>query len=348
MMGFSENGKWKMVGGRIKAAVNGRETIFHFLYSIFLFLIIGCAPSHKELVDNIVLRPAPEFNADSAYAHIAAQVSFGPRIPGTETHARCGDYLVRKLSDYGATVTEQLDSATVGHGLRLPIRNIIASFGPEKSDRILLVAHWDSRPVADMDPHRPNEPIEGAHDGASGVGVLLEIARLIGLQQPAVGVDIILFDTEDQGKVWEDGDDYETEFYYCMGARHWAAHPHVSGYSARYGIMLDMVAAADARFTLEEHSMQHAAPQMHNVWAIAHRLGYGNYFPFNLTRIVQHDHQFITEMAGIPTLAIMHHDIESRYAFGSYWHTHEDNITSVDRNTLKVVGQTVVQTLCNE
>lgn len=319
-------------------------------YSIFIILlcVLGCAPSHKELVDSIVLRPAPEFKADSAYAHIATQVGFGPRIPGTETHARCGDFLSKTLSSYGADVTEQLDSATIGDSLRLPIRNIIASFSSEKKDRILLAAHWDSRPVADMDLHRPNEPIEGAHDGASGVGVLLEIARLIGQQQPNVGVDIILFDTEDQGKVWEDGDDYGTEFFFCMGSRLWAARPHVSDYKARYGIMLDMVAATDARFTLEEYSMQHAGPQMRNVWAMAHKLGHGHFFPFNLTRAVQHDHRYLSEDAGIPTLAIMHHDIGSRHTFGSYWHTHNDNLASVDRNTLKAVGQTVVQTIFNE
>lgn len=343
-----ENRRLKMVDYGKRLSQHYRYAIFHLPFSLFFLLMLGCTPAHKELADSIVLHPAPEFNADSAYIHIEKQVTFGPRIPGLESHAQCGDYLVERLRSYGAEVTEQRDSVTVAYGLRLPIRNIIASFAPEKSDQILLVAHWDSRPVADMDSNRPNEPIEGAHDGASGVGVLLEIARLISLQQPAVGVNIILFDTEDQGKVWEDGDDFETEFFYCMGSRHWAANPHLSGYKAKYGIMLDMVAAADARFTLEEHSMKHAAPQMRNLWAIAHKLGYGHYFPFNLTRTVQHDHQFLTEIAGIPTLAIMHHDIESQYAFGSYWHTHEDNLASVDRNTLKAVGQSLVQTLFNE
>ncbi|MCF8256355.1 MAG: M28 family peptidase [Flavobacteriales bacterium] len=323
---------------------------FDIRYSIFIILLtlFGCSPSHQELVDSIALQPAPEFNADSAYAHIASQVAFGPRIPGTETHAKCGDHLVAILRSCGAEVIEQRDSTTVAKGVRLPVRNIIASFSPEKKERILLFAHWDSRPMADMDPHRPNEPIEAAHDGASGVGVLLEIARLIGLQQPSVGVDIILFDTEDQGKVWEDGDDYGTEFFFCMGSRLWAARPHVEGYAPRYGIMLDMVAASDARFTLEQHSMAHAGPQMRNIWAIAHRLGFAPYFPFNLTQAVQHDHRFITEVSGIPTLAIMHHDNTSRSTFGSYWHTHSDNLQSVDRNTLKAVGQTVVQTLFNE
>lgn len=348
VMGFSENSKWKMVVGSISATLNERATIFHFPFSIFLFLTAGCTPAHQDVVDSIVLQPAPEFNADSAYAHIAAKVAFGPRIPGTETHARCGDYLVGRLRSYGAEVIEQRDSATVANGLRLPIRNIIASFSPEKEERLLLFAHWDSRPTADNDPAHPDTPFESANDGASGVGVLLELARLLGQQQPEVGVDIILFDTEDQGRLWEEGDSLTSEFFFCMGSRFWAAHPHAEGYAPRYGIMLDMVGATDTRFTLEQYSMEHAADPMRNLWAIAHRLGYERHFPFNLTRGVQHDHYFITRDAGIPTLAIMHHDIASRSTFAPYWHTHGDNLTIIDRSTLKAVGQTVTQSVFNE
>lgn len=348
MMRVLENRKSKMVESFGCAFQGSCHTIFYFPISILLFLITGCAPAHQELVDSIVLQPAPEFQADSAYAHIAAQVAFGPRIPGTETHAHCGDYLVGRLRSYGAEVIEQRDSATVANGVRLPIRNIIASFAPEKKERILLFSHWDSRATADNDPQHPHDPFDSANDGASGVGVLLEVARLIGQSAPFVGVDIILFDTEDQGRLWEEGDSLTSEFFFCMGARHWAAHPHLEGYSPRYGIMLDMVGATDASFTLEPHSMQSAGPQMRNLWAIAHRLGFETHFPFNLTRGVEHDHYFITRDAGIPTLAIMQHDIASRSTFAPYWHTHGDNLTIIDRSTLKAVGQTVVQTLFNE
>jgi len=326
------------------------RSLFDIRYSIFcfLFLAIGCAPAHKELVDSIILHPAPEFNADSAYTHIARQVGFGPRIPGLDSHARCGDYLVERLRSYGAEVIEQRDSVTVAYGKRLPVRNIIASFSPEKEDRILLFAHWDSRPMADMDNDRHFEPIEAAHDGASGVGVLLEIARLLVQEQPLTGVDIILFDTEDQGKTWEDGDDFNTEFFYSMGTRLWADNPHREGYTARFGIMLDMVGAADARFALEGHSMRFASDRMHHVWAVAHRLGHAKRFPFNLTQELMHDHYHVSTLAGIPSIAIMHHDNTTKTGFGTYWHRHDDNLSSIDSQTLGAVGQTVVQVLYNE
>jgi hypothetical protein len=314
-------------------------------------LLIGfsaCSPSYKAEVDAIVLKPAPTFQADSAYAHLATQVGFGPRIPGTETHARCGDFLVSKLRQYGATVTEQHDSVTVFESKRLPMRNIIGSFFPEKKDRILLVAHWDSRHVSDEDKEHYNEPISGAHDGASGVAVLLEVARLLGKQQPNVGVDIILFDTEDQGRTWQQGDPKDPEFFFCMGARHWVKQPHVAGYTARYGILLDMVAAKDAVFTLEQISMHHAAPQMRNAWAIAHRLGHEEQFPFNLTRQILHDHYYINNEAGIPTFSIVQHDNTTRSGYGAYWHTHNDNLGTIDRGTMQAVGEVVVQVLYNE
>lgn len=334
--------------------IKSTNPVFHsaidIRYSIFiiLFTLLGCSPAHKELVDSIVLHPAPEFNADSAYAHIAKQVGFGPRIPGLESHAQCGDYLVDRLLSYGAEVIEQRDSVTVAYGKRLPVRNIIAAFSPEKKDRILLFAHWDSRPMADMDNNRHLEPIEAAHDGASGVAVLLEVARLVGQELPLVGIDIILFDTEDQGKTWEDGDDFNTEFFYSMGTRLWAKNPHRENYTALFGIMLDMVAAVDARFTLERYSMDFAGEQMQHIWAVAHKLGYVDRFPFNLTREVMHDHYHINRLVGIPSVAIMHHDNTSQTGFGTYWHTHDDNLTSVDRGTLMAAGQTVVQVLYNE
>jgi len=344
-----KNNDLRRVPAFYPSSIFNRYSIFcnYFLGFLILFSVLGCTPSHKELVDSIVLHPAPEFQADSAYTHIATQVGFGPRIPGLESHRRCGDFLSAKLKQYGAVVMEQHDSATVANGKRLPLRNIIGSFSPEKKERILLVTHWDSRPTSDEDPEHFNTPIDGAHDGASGVAVLLEIARLVGMQEPAVGVDIILFDTEDQGRGWEDGDTPDSEFFYCMGARHWAAHPHVSGYSARFGVMVDMVAATDAVFTLEAVSMEHAAEEMRHIWATAHRLGFEDRFRFNLTRKMVHDHFYISTMAGIPTVAIVHHDNTAHSGFGSYWHTQHDNLSTVDRAPLQAVGQTLTQVIYN-
>lgn len=340
-----ENRKWKMV----HCGQHFQHRIAHYFpFSIFLFFsLTGCIQSYKAEVDAIVLKPAPVFQSDSAYAHIATQVGFGPRIPGLESHRRCGDFLASKLKQYGAVVVEQHDSATVAKGKRLPLRNIIGSFSPEKKDRILLFSHWDTRPTSDLDPEHYNTPIDGAHDGASGVAVLLEIARLVGMQQPTIGVDIILFDTEDQGRGWEDGDTPNSEFFYCMGARHWATHPHVSGYSAQYAVMVDMVGAKDAVFTLEAESMAYAATEMRNIWATAHRLGFEDRFRFNLTRRVLHDHYYISTMTSIPTVAILHHDNSAHSGFGSYWHTQKDNLTTIDLAPLQAVGQTLIQVLFN-
>jgi hypothetical protein len=321
---------------------------FFILNFSFLIILSGCSPSYKTDVDAMVLQPAVEFNADSAYSQIANQVNFGPRIPGTDTHTLCGNYLVETLNRYGAQVMEQRDSVTVAAGRRIPMRNIIGSFSPEKKKRILLVAHWDSRPTSDQDPEHFNEPIDGAHDGASGVGVLLEVARLLAKTSPEIGVDILLFDTEDQGRGWEEGDTPDSEFFYCMGARYWAKQPHVAGYKADYAIMVDMVAAKDAAFTLEGESMKYAEKQTRHVWTIAHKLGYENNFRFNLTRNVLHDHFYIGSQAGIPCVAIMQHDNTTHTGYGAYWHTQADNLSSIDRNTLKAVGQTIVQVIFND
>jgi len=147
------------------------------------------------------VKVSPDFNPDSAYSFIEKQVSFGPRIPNTPQHAACGDYLVAKLNDFGAQVMEQKTTVTHYNGQKIPIRNIIGIYQPQKTKRVALFAHWDTRPFADQenDPTRQRQPILGADDGASGVGVLLEIARQLNLKSPNIGIDIIFFDLEDWG-----------------------------------------------------------------------------------------------------------------------------------------------------
>ncbi|MBR2618405.1 MAG: M28 family peptidase, partial [Paludibacteraceae bacterium] len=143
----------------------------------------------------------PVFNADSCFSFLKAQTDFGARVPNTMAHKQCGDYLVHKLQQYGAQITEQEVVLNAYDGTRLQARNIIASWKSETNNRILLCAHWDSRPFCDEDPIPANrmQPVMGANDGASGVAVLLEIARLMAQHAPRVGVDIIFFDAEDYG-----------------------------------------------------------------------------------------------------------------------------------------------------
>ena len=291
-------------------------------------------------------KPSPVCNADSAFSYVEKQVNFGPRIPATEAHQRCGDWFVTQLKTFGATVAEQKDSVMGFDGNKLPLRNIIASFYPEKKRRILLCAHWDTRPYADQDTTRKNEPIDGANDGASGVGVLLEVARGLSNQEPNVGVDIILFDVEDQGRPAYDNAPSSPDHFYCLGSRYWAKNK--KKYTAQYGILLDMVGAKGAVFTMEGISMKYAEPVVRKVWDTGNQLNFSDNFRYNRTRAIIDDHNYVNEIAGIPCIDIIQYDNSTNMRFGSYWHTHNDNIDIIDKNSLKAVGQTVLQVLYNE
>lgn len=291
----------------------------------------------------------PEFSADSAYQYIQKQVNFGPRVPNTRPHTETGNYLIEKLKSYGATVIEQQFEAEAYDGTRLYLRNIIASFQPEKSKRILLAAHWDTRPFADKDDENTSEPIAGANDGGSGVGVLLEIARVISQNEgPDVGIDIILFDGEDYGapdasKGTLQGPSDQT---WCLGSQYWSRNKHQANYVAYYGILLDMVGAKNSTFFREGVSMQYAPKIVERVWDTAHRLGYGSFFSYQTAGQLVDDHLFVNSIAKIPMIDIVHFRPEA--GFGDYHHTHEDNMDLVDKTVLKAVGETVLHVVYNE
>lgn len=293
-------------------------------------------------------KQAPEFNSDSAYYYIEKQVAFGPRVPNTKEHAACAEWIKNKLSSFtGWDVQIQEFKARTFDDKILNGKNIIASYNKDKNKRILLFAHWDTRPFADQDSVDRNKPIPGANDGGSGVGVLLEIARQISLNPINIGVDIIFFDAEDYGQ--PDGTMMQRKSdTYCLGSQHWAKNPHVAGYRAYYGILLDMVGAKNATFTMEATSMYYASNVVEKLWAVAHKLGYGNYFLYKRTDGITDDHYYVNAIAGIPSIDIIQHDPDTRSNFGKYWHTHNDNMDIIDRNTLKAVGQTVLQVLYNE
>ncbi len=312
-----------------------------------LSLLGGCKATPQTETKVAPAVSVPAFDADSAYSYVAQQVAMGYRIPGTEAHAKTADWLVAELQRHGAEVVTQRTTVTAYDGTRLPICNIIGSFGTEKSQRILLLAHWDSRPYADYDPdpayHRT--PIAGANDGASGVGVLLEIARHIGAQQPQVGVDVLLVDAEDYGApAWVQGDNGET---WALGSQYWATHPHKPGYRARYGILLDMVGGRDAGFYREQLSQYYASQVLDKVWQCAARLGYSHLFIDEMGGAVTDDHLY-TNKAGIPTIDIIQHDPASATGFVRQWHTREDNMSNIDAEVLKAVGQTVLTVIYEE
>lgn len=295
------------------------------------------------------LPPVPDFSADSAYAHVAMQVAFGPRVPGTAAHRACGDALVARLKVLGAEVIEQTGEVTIYTGARLPLRNIFARFNTAAKDRILLLAHWDTRPFADKDDERRNEPIDGANDGASGVGVLLEVARLMATKEHGPGVDILFTDVEDHGQpsgaIQMDESSMNT---WALGAQYFAKNPPVPGYTARFGVLLDMVGAKGALFYREALSMQFAPSVVNKVWRTAEAIGHGDRFIQETKYFVGiDDHVPINQQLRIPTIDIIQYDPATQ-AFGPYWHTHDDNMEVIDRETLRAVGRTVVAVVWQE
>ena len=293
----------------------------------------------------------PIFDADSAYSFVARQVAFGPRVPGTATHRKCGDYLVEKLRSYGADVVTQDVDLKAYNGDVLKARNIIAQFQPQKAERIMLCAHWDTRPWADSDPDKANhyKPLPGANDGGSGVGVLLEIARQLSMNPTKVGVDIIFFDAEDYGLHENDVEKYSGNRHsWALGSQYWAYFPHVAGYNPRYGILLDIVGAPGSVFHHEYYSTYFAPGVVRNVWEWAHKAGYSDYFVNEEGGAITDDHFYVNSTAGIPCIDIINCDPESPNGFGPHHHTMKDDMDWIDAATLKAVGQTVLTVIYNE
>lgn len=295
--------------------------------------------------------PVPDFNADSAYVFVEKQVAFGPRVPNTRPHTIAGDWLVQQLKRFGANVQEQKFQMEAFDGKKLNLRNIIASYNPQAANRILLAAHWDTRPFADKDSVNQNKPIDGANDGGSGVGVLLEIARQLGSDQPdpRVGVDIILFDGEDYGQPERSMIAVQKQNTWCLGSQYWSRNKHTPNYRANYGILLDMVGAKGAKFAKEEYSRQYAADVVEKVWRTGNRLGYSDYFIYHNSPGITDDHVYVNAWGGIRMIDIIEYNIlGGDDYFGDYHHTHKDNMEIIDRNTLKAVGQTVLQVVYQE
>lgn len=306
----------------------------------------GTSTSNTTVVKD---KPIPTFNADSAYQYIQAQVDFGPRVPNTMSHKMCGEYIASELIRHGASVIEQPVYVSAYNGTALNGKNIIGSFFPEQKTRILLAAHWDTRHVADQDSVNQREPILGANDAGSGVGVLLEIARQLGSSnmKPDVGIDIIFFDVEDYGRpAFEE--DQSGESGYCLGSKYWSENPHVEGYQAYYGILLDMVGGKNPTFLREGQSMYYAPRIVRKVWNTAERKGFGSVFLKKNTGGLMDDHVYVNEIAKIPMIDIIDLDPTGERTFFKHWHTHQDNMDAISKESLNAVGVTLLQVLYNE
>jgi hypothetical protein len=280
----------------------------------------------------------PEFSEDSAYVYIQKQVDFGPRTPNSSAHDLCEEYLIKKLESFNWSVRTQKGEQLAHDGTTLKFSNIFASINPEKKRRVLLTAHWDTRPWGDNDADITEhvKPIDGANDGGSGVGVLLEIARLLKASDLSIGVDVLLFDIEDYGL------SSSTESF-CYGSQYWAKNPTYKAELPYFGVNLDMVGDKDACFSYEGYSNQYARHILDKVWSSAHVLGHQKMFIRENTYSVTDDHLYVNQL-GIPCIDIIHRDKVSG-RFPDSWHTHDDTMENIHKPTLKAVGQTMLRVL---
>ena len=325
-----------------------------FIFFMIVIIAFSCGESESESnkphVDpkdgmNIKSIITPTFNADSSFQYVIDQVDFGPRVPNTPEHDSCAVYLVSKLREFGAETMVQKGKVMAYTNSALSIQNIIGRFYKHRKKRILLCAHWDSRHIADRDPINPNGPIEGANDGASGVAVLLEIGRHLMKTDPNIGVDIIFFDAEDYGtpqltvgmSALSDMDNS-----WCLGSQYWAKNPPISGYKPQFGILLDMVGASNAVFPKEGFSLKYANPVVQAIWSKAQSLGYGKYFINKAVGGITDDHKYINEISGIPVVDIIHYN-PAKSDFGIFHHTHNDNLSIIDKETMRVVGNVCME-----
>jgi len=325
-----------------------RPTCSLFFISIVL---VSCEKSKEKQTESVTVGAVevPKFNGDSAYFFVDHQVQFGPRVPNTLPHRKAGDYLIAKLTGYGGTLHVQEFEATTFDKQRLNLRNIIANFNPGNQKRILLAAHWDTRPFADKDSIRMDAPFDGANDGASGVGILLEIARQLKKTPPSAGVDIILFDGEDWGEKNNETKRIPTpeglDSWWCLGSQYWVKHK--ANYSAYYGILLDMAGAKGSHFYQEGESEKYAPKIVEKVWNTAEQLGYSTYFVKQNQGAILDDHVYVNEMANIPMIDIVDYQPGIGY-FGDYHHSQKDNMKIISKETLGVTGDVLMHVIYNE
>ena len=320
---------------------------FYILTAAVLLLLAACK-NGTTTTETVYEQQSPDFNADSAYLYIAEQCAFGPRVMNSEAHDACAAYIAAKFESFGAQVVNQDAEGTLYDGTKVQMRNIVASYNLDNPVRLIICSHWDSRPWADHDANADNHrtPIDGANDGASGVAVMMEIARQIQQKTPEIGVDLICFDAEDCGTPEWDDHGEDNSWTWCIGSQYWAGKHHIDGYTARYGILLDMVGGSNCVFEKEAYSMAYAPSVVDKVWSKAIRLGYGDLFKNANGGGVTDDHVQVN-MSGIPCIDIIARDANDN-TFCKTWHTKNDNVGNINKQTLKAVGQTVMEVIYTE
>lgn len=310
------------------------------LFFIPALILTGCNTPQPEKPpaqpqQQTMEKRSPAFDGAQAYRYLTAQTDFGPRNPNSKGHKACMAYLENELKRYADEVTLQRFSHK-GYNETLNLANVFARFNPTASKRILLLAHWDTRPRAeeDPDPAQRDRPIIGANDGASGVAILLELARMFKTTPPPIGVDILLTDGEDYGDAQKDGNN---ELYF-LGAKHFAKTKSPE-YVPQFGILLDMVGDRDLQLPMEQNSMRFAPQLMDIVWAAAEEHGITQFIRVP-GEMISDDHLPMNE-AGIPTIDI----IDFQYP---YWHTQQDTPDKCSPQSLEAVGTVVAAVVYNK
>ncbi|HEY6156273.1 MAG TPA: M28 family peptidase [Gemmatimonadales bacterium] len=270
-----------------------------------------------------------EFGGTRAFGYLEQQMQFGPRIPGTAGHERSGDWILEHLRATADSVVVQSITHVTRHGVTLHLRNFFARFRPGVPDRVLLLAHWDTRPHADQSQNLGQQrlPVPGANDGASGVAVLLGVADALKARPPKLGVDLLFVDGEDYGDFARDSADV------LIGSRYFAAH-RPAGYQPLFAVLFDMVADKDQQFYYEGNSQAFAPEVVDRVWRTAADLGYGRIFQPGVKHTLTDDHVAL-QQAGIHAIDVVDFDYP-------YWHTREDTIDKVSAASLQIVGDVAV------
>jgi len=290
------------------------------LFLFLLLVITSCAKSY------------PTFNENSAFEHLENQCELGVRHPGSDGIELCRDYIINELTKCNAEIELQNFTVIINEE-EVDGVNIITSFYPQMSRRILLGAHYDTRPWADKeeDTSLHNTPILGANDAASGVAVLLELAKMISVQQPQqFGIDLVFFDLEDMGS-------YGTNESWCLGSSYFA--DNLKKPKPEKAIIIDMIGDADLAINMEYFSYHNSPNLVKEVWEIADQLGY-NEFKHKIVNRIYDDHYPLIAI-GINAIVI----IDFEYPV---WHTLEDTPDKCSPHSLKVVGQTMINLIYQE
>ena len=315
-----------------------------------LLLCVSCAKQQQSSTADV--RCA--FSADSAYTYIAQQLVFGARVPGSKAHEACGDWLVSELARHGAQVKSQNGTMTNYAGKSQAIRNIVAFLEGNTSHAILLCAHWDCRPWSDEEELYEDrfEPVMGANDGASGVGVILEMVRQLSIRKSkgefVPSVQVVFFDCEDMGTPAHFTGS-QRDHTWCLGSQLWAREYKKTVLNIQYGVLLDMVGDPSATFPKEYFSVQYAGSYVERLWREASKLGYGRYFVQQATYYpITDDHYYVNTIAGIPCVDIIDYKMNTETGFADWWHTQHDDIQNINKQTLQAVGETVLTTICSK